>query len=533
MNDIKDNVKRRRTFAIISHPDAGKTTLTEKILLFTGAIQIAGTVKSRKASKHANSDWMEIEKQRGISVASSVMQVEYLGYVINLLDTPGHEDFSEDTYRVLTAVDTVLMIIDGANGIEPQTIRLIKVCRARNIPIITFINKLDREIKDPLLLLTEIENHINMIAIPLSWPVGMGKHFHGVVDLIKNQMRLFTPGNNKLKGNCELVYAIDDQNLFDRFGNIYRKSIEDINLIKEAIPKFEINKFLDCKQSPIFFGSAINNFGIKELLYALIQYAHHPNVRQSKQRLISPYEKTFSGVVFKIQANMDQSHRDRIAFIRIISGIFKRGMQLRLVRNKKFIKTNNVVSFLSQKREILDEAYAGDIIGIPNHGTLRLGDVLTEGEELNFPGLPFFAPEIFQEVETKDPMKVKQLRIGLNQLGEEGAIQVFKPIDNNIMLLGAIGKLQFEVVAHRLEKEYGAFTTMKPTKYIMARWITSDNQKTIEKFINSNKQNIAYDVSNSIAFLATSNAQLKVAEQLNPDINFHTMKEYGSNSFDK
>ncbi|AWD32158.1 Peptide chain release factor 3 [Candidatus Kinetoplastibacterium sorsogonicusi] len=528
MTIIHEEVKKRRTFAIISHPDAGKTTITEKILLFTGAIQIAGSIKSRKSNKFASSDWMEIEKQRGISVASSVMQIEFMDHILNLLDTPGHEDFSEDTYRVLTAVDAVLMVIDGAHGVEPQTIRLINVCRARNIPIITFVNKMDREVKEPLEIMAEIESYINMSVIPLSWPVGMGKNFHGVIDLIRNHMKIFKPGEDNLKQTCEIIYDINHQKLTN-YGEDYKKAISEITLINDAMPKFMYDEFINCKQSPMFFGSAINNFGIKELLNALIKYAPSPQSMQTLQRLISPYEEKFSGVVFKIQANMNQFHRDRIAFIRISSGKFTRGMTLKLTRNKKEVKTNNVVSFLSKKRSILDEAYAGDIIGIPNHGTLRLGDVLTQGENLQFIGLPFFAPEIFQEIESKNPLRVKQFRTGLKQLGEEGAIQIFKPINENIILVGAIGNLQFEVIAHRLKLEYNAEVIFKPTKYIISRWIMSNNKKAMEKFIKLNSQNIALDVSEAIVYIASSKSQLKVAQELNPDIKFYTMKEYGSN----
>ncbi len=453
---IAQEVARRRTFAIISHPDAGKTTLTEKLLLFAGAIQIAGSVKARKASRHATSDWMEIEKQRGISVASSVMQIEYRDCVVNLLDTPGHQDFSEDTYRVLTAVDAALMVIDAANGVEAQTLRLLQVCRARNTPILTFINKMDREVREPLDLLGEIETTLGMAAVPFTWPVGMGKRFHGVYDLRNRRMRVFRPGADRLNDEGdEIVTDIEAPAIAERFGAELVQAKNEIELVQGASPEFDHAAFLAGKQTPVFFGSAINNFGVHEILDALAELAPPPSARAAIQREVRPEEGKFSGVVFKIQANMDPAHRDRIAFVRVCSGQFERGMRLTVARNAKVIRPGSVVSFLSQRRELLEFAFPGDIIGIPNHGTLQLGDTLTEGESLQFTGLPFFAPEIFQQVEIADPMKSKQLKLGLAQLGEEGAIQVFRPHHGGMLLLGAVGQLQFEVVAHRLQHEYG------------------------------------------------------------------------------
>ncbi len=531
-HSIPQEVARRRTFAIISHPDAGKTTLTEKLLLFAGAIQIAGSVKARKASRHASSDWMEIEKQRGISVASSVMQMEYRDCVINLLDTPGHQDFSEDTYRVLTAVDAALMVIDAANGVEPQTIRLLQVCRARNTPIITFINKMDREVQEPLDLLAEIESHLGMDAVPFSWPVGMGKSFGGVFDIRRNRMRVFRPGQERRGNNDDIIEGLDNPEISQRFGSAFDKAKEEIDLLQEAAPAFEHDAFLAGKQTPVFFGSAINNFGVQEVLDTLVEWAPKPGARQALQRVVQPDETKFSGVVFKVQANMDPAHRDRVAFVRVSSGRFERGMRLKVSRTGKEIRPNNVVSFLSQRRDLLDEAYAGDVIGIPNHGVLQLGDVLTEGETLQFTGLPFFAPELFQAVEVKDPLRTKQLRTGLTQLGEEGAIQVFRPqAAGGALLLGAVGQLQFEVVAHRLKTEYGADARMMPSRYTMARWVTSENPKALKKFIDSNAANIAYDVVDALAFLITSPAQLRVAQELNPEINFHAMREHGGKVF--
>lgn len=530
---IAQEVERRRTFAIISHPDAGKTTLTEKLLLFSGAIQIAGSVKAKKASRHATSDWMEIEKQRGISVASSVMQMEYQGCIINLLDTPGHQDFSEDTYRVLTAVDAAIMVIDAANGIEPQTIRLLQVCRARNTPIITFINKLDREVKEPLDLLSEIESHLGMEVIPFSWPIGMGKHFGGVFDLRHDRMRIFKSGQEKIDGNNATIEGLHNPLIKEKFTHYYDKALEEIELIQEATPTFSQQAFLAGKQTPTFFGSAVNNFGVQEVLDTLVEWAPKPGPRQALERTVAPEESKFTGVVFKVQANMDPAHRDRVAFVRISSGRFERGMRLKVSRTNKEIRTNNVVSFLSQRRELLDEAYAGDVIGIPNHGILHLGDVLTEGERLQFTGLPFFAPELFQAIEVKDPLRSKQLRIGLTQLGEEGAIQVFRPeIAGGALLLGAIGQLQFEVVAHRLKTEYSVEAQLMPSRYHAARWFTSNNPTALRKFMASNAQHIAYDVVQAPAFLIGSMAQLRVAEELNPDIQFHAMREHGGQVFD-
>src|SRR3954464_15621926 len=439
---IAQEVARRRTFAIISHPDAGKTTLTEKLLLLSGAIHIAGTVKARKASRYATSDWMEIEKQRGISVASSVMQMEYRGCVINLLDTPGHQDFSEDTYRVLTAVDAALMVIDAGKGIEPQTLRLLKVCRARNTPIVTFVNKLDRDARPPLELVDEIERELGMAAAPFTWPIGMGRDFRGVLDLRADGVKR---------------YGAED----------YRKDIFDeaqaeAELVRGAGHAFDRDAYLAGKQTPVLFGSALNDFGVQEVLDALVDHAPAPGSRAAFERVVEPTEPKFSGVVFKIQANMDPGHRDRIAFVRVCSGRFERGMSLENCRSGKDVKTASVVSFLSQRRDIVDEAYAGDIIGIPNRGTIRLGDTLTEGETLQFRGLPFFAPEVFRRIELATAMKTKQLRPGLEQLGEEGAIQIFHPLDGGAQILGAIGQLQFEVVVHRLAHEYGAEIRLLP-----------------------------------------------------------------------
>lgn len=527
---IAPEVDRRRTFAIISHPDAGKTTLTEKLLLFAGAIQIAGSVKARKASRHATSDWMEIEKQRGISVASSVMQMEYGDCVINLLDTPGHQDFSEDTYRVLTAVDAALMVIDAGNGVEPQTLRLLEVCRARNTPIITFINKLDSEVKDPLDLVDEIEKVLKLTVVPLTWPVGMGKRFAGVYDIRNDQMRLFRSGKDRLETESETLQGFDHPQLADRFGAEFEQAQSEVELISGASEEFDKEAFLRGEQTPLFFGSAINNFGVKEVLDALSELAPAPKSRAAIQRVVHPEEPAFSGVVFKVQANMDPAHRDRIAFVRICSGKFTRGMQLKIGRTGKSIRTASAMSFLSQRRELLEEAYAGDIIGIPNHGLLQLGDTLTEGEKLQYTGLPFFAPEIFQAVEVADPMRAKQLRTGLMQLGEEGAIQVFRPHDGGSLLLGAVGTLQFEVVAHRLKHEYGVEARLMPTKHRLARWVTADDPAELKQFIDFNAYRIAYDVVEAPTFLASYQGELVIPERWKT-IKYHALREHAGLMF--
>lgn len=527
---ILPEVRRRRTFAIISHPDAGKTTLTEKLLLFAGAIQIAGSVKARKASRHATSDWMEIEKQRGISVASSVMQMEYGDCVINLLDTPGHQDFSEDTYRVLTAVDAALMVIDAGNGVEPQTLRLLEVCRARNTPIITFINKLDSEVKDPLDLVDEIEKVLKLTVVPFTWPVGMGKRFAGVYDIRKDQMRLFRSGKDRLETESETLQGFEHPQLADRFGAEFEQAQQEVELISGASEEFDKEAFLNGQQTPLFFGSAINNFGVKEVLDALSELAPAPKPRAAIQRIVNPDEQAFSGVVFKVQANMDPAHRDRIAFVRICSGKFTRGMQLKIGRTGKSMRTASAMSFLSQRRELLEEAYAGDIIGLPNHGLLQLGDTLTEGEKLQYTGLPFFAPEIFQAVEVADPMRAKQLRTGLQQLGEEGAIQVFRPHDGGALLLGAVGTLQFEVVAHRLKHEYGVEARLMPTKYRLARWVTADDPAELKQFIDFNSYRIAYDVVEAPTFLASYQGELVIPERWKT-IKYHALREHAGLMF--
>jgi peptide chain release factor 3 len=523
---LAGQVARRRTFAIISHPDAGKTTLTEKLLLYAGAIQIAGSVKARKAARHATSDWMEIEKQRGISVASSVMQMDYRDRVINLLDTPGHQDFSEDTYRVLTAVDSALMVIDAANGVEEQTLRLLEVCRSRNTPIITFINKMDREVRPPLDLIDEIERTLGMTAVPFSWPIGMGKGFRGVYDLAADRIRVFQPGEDRV-GELEVIEGLNNPVLPERFGADFEQARNDIELLRGATPEFSREAFLTGRQTPVFFGSAINNFGVREVLDALVDIAPPPQPRVALQGPVSPEDLKFSGVVFKIQANMDPAHRDRVVFVRVCSGRFQRGMRMKLQRTGKELRPSTVVSFLSQRRELLDEAFGGDIIGIPTHGGIQLGDTLTEtAEPLQFTGLPFFAPEIFRSVEAVNPLRTKQLRTGLAQLGEEGAIQVFRPLRGTVLLLGAVGVLQFEVAAHRLRTEYGAEVRILPATYACARWVTAGDPAELSRFMDANAGRIALDAADAPAVLTASRYEMQVVQDMWPKVRFHVQREH-------
>ena len=517
-------VARRRTFAIISHPDAGKTTLTEKLLLFAGAIQIAGSVKARKATRHATSDWMEIEKQRGISVASSVMQMEYRGSIINLLDTPGHRDFSEDTYRVLTAVDAALMVIDAANGVEAQTLRLLEVCRARGTPILTFINKMDREVREPLALLEEIERALGMPCAPLTWPVGQGREFRGIYDLRRDEMRVFVPGADRRSGDDEIV--ADPAALRQRFGAAFDTAWHEIDVVRHAAPPYEREAFLAGGQTPVFFGSAINNFGVREVLDALVDLAPGPAPRRALSREVHPEEAALSGVVFKIQANMDPAHRDRIAFVRLCSGRFQRGMTLYVNRTGKTLRPTGVVTFLSQRRDRVEEAFAGDIIGIIARGGLQLGDTVSEGESLQYTGLPFFAPELFRSVELLDPMRSKQLNRGLQELGEEGAIQVFRPVLGNATLLGAIGPLQFEVAAYRLKDEYGVETRMAPAAYSGARWVSAEDAAELRRFCDANQDKLATDASQAPAYLLGSRYDLELTQERWPQIRFHALREH-------
>lgn len=522
----KKEVARRRNFGIISHPDAGKTTLTEKILLFGGAIQQAGAVKARKAARHATSDWMSIEKERGISVTASAMKFNYRGYEINLLDTPGHQDFSEDTYRVLTAVDSAMMIVDSAKGVEPQTEKLMEVCRMRNTPIMTFINKLDRDGMFPLDIMADIEDKLQVECAPLSWPIGMGKAFKGVYNLYKKELNLFTAGEEARSSDRILINDLSDPRLDELLGSQAKELREDVELLEGAANPFEPEHYLNGSQTPVFFGSAINNFGVKELLDAFVEMAPSPYSRMAQTREVSPYEKEFSGFVFKIQANMDPAHRDRIAFMRICSGKFKRGMKVLHHRIGKEISIGNATILMAQDRENVQEAYPGDIIGIHNHGTIKIGDTFTSKEPLKFTGIPSFAPQHFRVVRIKNPMKSKQLAKGLLHLAEEGAIQVFRPINSSEYILGAVGVLQFDVTSARLLNEYGADTVYEPARFVTARWVSSDNTKQMKEFEQSNTRNLALNAEGHLTYLAPSEWHLERAMDEWPNVVFNKTIEY-------
>ncbi|NUE80566.1 peptide chain release factor 3 [Snodgrassella sp. ESL0304] len=525
MSQIAQEAARRRTFAIISHPDAGKTTLTEKLLLFSGAILSAGTVKGKKSGKFATSDWMEIEKQRGISVASSVMQFDYRQHVVNLLDTPGHEDFSEDTYRVLTAVDSALMVIDAAKGVEAQTIKLLNVCRLRDTPIVTFMNKYDREVRDSLELLDEVENILHIRCAPITWPIGMGKNFKGVYHILNDEIYLFEAGGEKLPHEFDVIKGINNSRLDELFPIEIQQLREEIELVQAASNEFDLDAFLRGELTPVFFGSAINNFGIQEILNALIDWAPSPQPRETLERVVEPTENKFSGFVFKIQANMDAKHRDRIAFLRVCSGEFTRGMKIKHLRLNRDIAASSVVTFMSHTRELVEEAFAGDIIGIPNHGNIQIGDSFTEGERLTFTGIPFFAPELFRAVRIKNPLKMKQLQKGLQQLGEEGAVQVFRPHNGGDLILGAVGVLQFEVVTARLANEYGVDAVFESVSIWSARWVSCSDRKKLAEFEKANILNLATDAGGNLTYLAPNRVNLSLTEERWPDIRFHETRE--------
>jgi len=523
----RKEVDKRRTFGIISHPDAGKTTLTEKLLLFGGAIQQAGAVKARKAARHAVSDWMEIEKERGISITTSVMKFRYNGFEINLLDTPGHQDFSEDTYRVLTAVDSALMVIDSAKGVESQTEKLMEVCRMRNTPIITFLNKLDREGMGPLDIMDDIEDKLQIECAPLSWPIGMGKRFRGVYNLYHHELHLFTPGKDMAKRNGIVIKDLSDSRLDEYLDGQAQELRDDIELIEGAANPFELEHYLNGNQTPVFFGSAINNFGVKEMLDAFVEMAPSPDVRAAVSRNVSPYEKTFSGFAFKIQANMNPAHRDRIAFIRICSGKFTRGMKVMHHRVEKEISLANATIFMAKERENVEEAFPGDIIGIHNHGTIKIGDTFSEKEPLKFMGIPNFAPDHFRRVILKNPLKIKQLQKGLVQLGEEGAVQVFRPLASNDYLLGVVGLLQFDITMARLKSEYGVDAVYEPVDYKVARWVDCSDPKKMTEFEEKNSARMARDCEGNPAFLTTSEWELSFYIEKWPDVSFYKTCEIG------
>ncbi|MDP2171787.1 MAG: peptide chain release factor 3 [Rhodocyclaceae bacterium] len=522
MSKLAHEIARRRTFAIISHPDAGKTTLTEKLLWFGGAIQVAGEVRARKAARHATSDWMELEKQRGISVTSSVMQFPYRECMINLLDTPGHEDFSEDTYRTLTAVDSATMVIDSVNGVEAQTIKLLNVCRLRDTPIITFINKLDREGRAPIDLLDEIEAVLQIQCAPMTWPIGMGKGFRGVYDLYDDSILFFDPQAEK--GTSRVIDGLDNPLLDELLGYQAGELRQEIELVRGASHTFDKDAYLAGKQTPVFFGSAINNFGVQSLLDAIVDLSPAPLHRAAATRQVEPLEPKFSGFVFKIQANMDPKHRDRIAFVRVCSGRFERGIKLKQLSTGKTLAVNNAITFMAQDRNTTDEAWPGDIIGIPNHGTVVLGDSFTEGEELKFTGIPCFAPEHFRRAQIRNPMKMKQLQKGLQQLAEEGATQLFKPLASNDLILGAVGTLQFDVVAHRLEFEYGVDCFFEPVNVATARWLRGTDAD-LQALADKAGVNLALDGAGDYVYLAPNRVNLQMTQERHPNLIFLETRE--------
>ncbi len=521
----KKEIQRRRTFAIISHPDAGKTTLTEKLLLFGGAIQVAGAVKSNKIKKTATSDWMEIERQRGISVATSVMGFEYKDIKINILDTPGHQDFQEDTFRTLTAADSVVVVIDVAKGVEPQTEKLVEVCRMRNTPIIVFINKLDRPGKDAFELLDEIEQKLGLTVTPLSWPINMGPAFKGVYNIFSNSLNLFTPGKQVVEEGIE-INDLDAEELDGYIGDDADKLREDVELAQGVYPDFNRDDYLNGKLSPVFFGSALNNFGVKELLDNFIEIAPTPIGRDSDLRHIEPEEDLFTGFVFKIHANMDPNHRDRIAFVRIVSGTFKRNTNYYHVRLDRSLKFSSPTAFMAQKKSVVDEMYPGDIVGLHDTGNFKIGDTLTEGENLNYKGIPSFSPELFQYVENANPMKSKQLAKGIDQLMDEGVAQLFTGKHTGRKIIGTVGALQFEVIQYRLEHEYGAKCRYEPITLYKTAWFTSDNTEQLDDFRARKSNQIALDKEGREVFLADSRFALEMAQTKYTDIKFFFTSEF-------
>ena len=521
-----DEIHRRRTFAIISHPDAGKTTLTEKFLLFGGAIQTAGAVKSNKIKKAATSDFMEIERQRGISVATSVMAFEYHDTLVNLLDTPGHKDFAEDTYRTLTAVDSVILVVDAAKGVEAQTERLMEVCRMRDTPVIVFVNKLDREGKDPFDLLDELEEKLNIKTRPLSWPISMGTGFKGVYNLYDKSLNLFIPGSQKLDNDL-LEVDINDAELDKLIDPRNAKQLrEDVELIEGVYGEFDNATYQSGEIAPVFFGSAINNFGVRELLDTFIRISPTPRSRPTDQRMVDPQENKFTGFIFKIHANLDPKHRDRIAFLRVCSGKFERNKFFYHSRLEKNLRFNSPVSFMAQAKSVIDEAYPGDVIGLYDTGNFKIGDTLTEGEKLQFRGIPSFSPEIFKELVNTDPMKSKQLEKGIQQLTDEGVAQLFTMDMGSKKVVGTVGELQFEVIQYRLEHEYSASCRFHPINYYKACWLTTTDKKKLEEFSRRKANNIFRDKDGNPVFMADSSWMLKVAMEDFPDITFHSNSEF-------
>ncbi len=515
----------RRTFAIISHPDAGKTTITEKLLLFGNAIQIAGSVKGKRGP-HAKSDWMTMEQERGISVTSSVMQFPYKGRTVNLLDTPGHEDFSEDTYRTLTAVDSVLMVIDGAKGVEDRTIKLMEVCRLRDTPILSFINKMDRESRDPVEVLDEIETVLKIAAAPINWPIGMGKEFKGVYNLYTDTFHLYTQGQGHTIPEDIQIKGINSPEARKLLGAYVDDVQAELELVRGATHKFNVESYLAGKLTPVFFGTALGNFGVREMLDGFVEWAPPPLPRASDVRLVQPSEPAFSGFVFKIQANMDPKHRDRIAFMRVVSGSYTQGMKMQHVRLKKDVRISDAVTFLAGDRNTVEEAIAGDIIGLHNHGTIQIGDAFTEGEALKYTGIPHFAPEMFRRIRLKDPLKAKALQKGLQQLSEEGSTQVFFPMNNNDVVVGAVGVLQFEVVAYRLKDEYKVEAVYEPVNVTTARWVECADAKKFEEFKRKCAENLAVDGGGHLTYLAPTRVNLSLSQERHPEVVFRATREH-------
>lgn len=526
MTELQEEILKRRTFAIISHPDAGKTTLTEKLLLFGGAIHVAGAVKSNKIKKTATSDWMEIEKQRGISVATSVMGFNYGDYKVNILDTPGHQDFAEDTYRTLTAVDSVIIAVDVAKGVEAQTRKLMEVCRMRNTPVIIFVNKLDREGVDPFELLDELEQELKISVRPLSWPIGMGQRFKGVYNIYEQKLDLYTPSKQTVTEKIEFE-DINSPELEGFIGDSEAAQLRaDMELVEGVYPEFDVNEYLDGKLAPVFFGSALNNFGVRELLDCFVQIAPTPRPIKTEERVINPEEEAFSGFIFKIHANMDPNHRSCIAFLKICSGKFERNAGYKHVRNGKVMKFSSPTAFMAQKKSTVDEAYPGDIIGLPDTGNFKIGDTLTSGEDLHFKGIPSFSPEMFKYIENADPMKTKQLNRGIDQLMDEGVAQVFTNQFNGRKIIGTVGQLQFEVIQYRLLNEYGAQCKWEPINLYKACWIESEDQAELENFKRRKFQYMAKDKEGRDVFLADSGYVLMMAQQDFPKIKFHFTSEF-------
>ncbi|MDB4470870.1 peptide chain release factor 3 [Deltaproteobacteria bacterium] len=525
MSDLENAIASRRTFAIISHPDAGKTTITEKLLLLGSAIVVAGSVKGKKGP-HATSDWMSMEQERGISVTSSVMQFPYRDRVVNLLDTPGHEDFSEDTYRTLTAVDSALMVIDGAKGVETRTIKLMNVCRLRDTPIFSFVNKMDRDIRDPIDLLDEIESVLNIACAPVNWPIGMGREFKGVYNLYSDTLHLYTSGRGSVLPEDNRIEGLDSPAARELLADDYDAFLEEIDLVRGASHEFELQAYLAGQLSPVFFGTALGNFGVREMLDDFVQWAPPPLGRKTVVRQIEANEESFSGFVFKIQANMDPRHRDRIAFMRLCSGSYTKGMKMRHVRLGKEVKIADAVTFKAGERTLVEEAVSGDIIGLHNHGTIQIGDTFTEGEVLQFTGIPHFAPELFRRIRLTDPMKAKQLQKGLQQLSEEGSTQVFAPISTTELVVGAVGQLQFDVVTYRLKDEYKVEAVYEPVNVYTARWITCDDERKLEEFRRKAAQHLSVDGGGHLTYLAPTRVNLALMEERWPELQFRATREH-------